>query len=47
MSLYVLDTDILSMLQDGNATVTQRVSQHSPDEIKITVISVEEQISGW
>jgi tRNA(fMet)-specific endonuclease VapC len=47
MSLYVLDTDTLSLLQDGNPSVVQRVGQVSPAELAITVISVEEQLTGW
>jgi tRNA(fMet)-specific endonuclease VapC len=47
MSLYVLDTDILTLLQDAEPAVVQRVAAHPPDELVITVISVEEQLSGW
>ena len=47
MSLYVLDTDTLTLLQDGHAAVTQRFNSHSLAEMAITVISVEEQLSGW
>lgn len=47
MSLHVLDTDILSLLQDRDTTVTARVASYRPEELAITVISVEEQLSGW
>jgi tRNA(fMet)-specific endonuclease VapC len=47
MSLYVLDTDTLTLLQEGQATVVQHVSSHAPDELAITVITVEEQLDGW
>jgi tRNA(fMet)-specific endonuclease VapC len=48
MRLYVLDTDILSLDQLGNTTVRQRIAEHvSIGEIAVTIISVEEQLSGW
>jgi tRNA(fMet)-specific endonuclease VapC len=47
MSLYVLDTDILTLLQEHHPTVFQRVCAQPPDEVAITVISVEEQLTGW
>jgi tRNA(fMet)-specific endonuclease VapC len=47
MSLYALDTDILSLLQKGHATVVKNVSAHPPQDVAITVHSVEEQLSGW
>ena len=47
MSCYVLDTDTLSLLQDGQSAVVTCVAAHRPDEIAISVISVEEQLSGW
>lgn len=47
MSLYVLDTDILTLLQAGHAAVLQNVSAQPPRNVAITVLSVEEQVSGW
>ncbi len=47
MTLYALDTDILSLYQRGHATVCQRVHIHPLGDLAITVISVEEQLSGW
>lgn len=47
MSLYVLDTDILSLYQEGHAGVRKHVSQHWPHELSTTIISVEEQLSSW
>jgi tRNA(fMet)-specific endonuclease VapC len=47
MSLYVLDTDIISLLQDGDPAVSNRVAQCPPSQLAISVISVEEQLSGW
>ena len=47
MSLHVLDTDILTLLQERHPRVQERVASCRPDELAITVISVEEQLSGW
>lgn len=47
MSLYILDTDILTLLQDGDPLVKQRVESHLKQEIAITIISAEEQLTGW
>jgi tRNA(fMet)-specific endonuclease VapC len=47
MSLYVLDTDTLQLYQDGHPLVLSRVQAVAPDSRAISVISVEEQLSGW
>jgi tRNA(fMet)-specific endonuclease VapC len=47
MSLYVLDTDTLSLVRYGHPQVTQRIAAHPPAELAITVITVEERLSGW
>ena len=47
MSLYFLDTDILSLLRKGHPKVTARVAATPPNDLAVTIISVEEQISGW
>jgi tRNA(fMet)-specific endonuclease VapC len=47
MSLYILDTDILSLLQENHPAVVARVASCPPEEMAITIISVEEQLSGW
>src|SRR5258708_1349305 len=47
MSLFVLDTDILTLFQEGHATVQQRVAAWPLPDLAITVLSVEEQLSGW
>ena len=47
MSLFVLDTDILTLFARGDPTVTARVAEHDPTEIAISVVTVEEQLSGW
>ena len=45
--IYVLDTDTLTLYQENHAAVVGQVAQHSPADIAITVLSVEEQLSGW
>jgi tRNA(fMet)-specific endonuclease VapC len=47
VSLFALDTDILSLFQRGHPVVCQHVAAHAPAELATTVISVEEQLTGW
>ena len=47
MSLFVLDTDIVSLLQRGHPRVVSRCAARRPEELAISVISLEEQLSGW
>jgi tRNA(fMet)-specific endonuclease VapC len=47
MSLHVLDTDTLSLLQERHSAVLVRVAACDPNNIAVTVVSVEEQLSGW
>ena len=47
MSLFILDTDHVSLLQHGHAKVTTAVEAHEPNEVTIAVLTVEEQLSGW
>lgn len=47
MSLYVFDTDILSLYRRGQARIAQNVATHSAAVLAITVLTVEEQMSGW
>ena len=47
MSLHVLDTDVISLFQHGHPAVTAAVQRHPLSDIAITVLTVEEQLSGW
>ena len=47
MSLFVLDTDIVTLLRRGHARVCQNVASHPTAELAVTVLTVEEQLSGW
>ncbi|WP_413199120.1 type II toxin-antitoxin system VapC family toxin [Nostoc piscinale] len=46
MSLWILDTDSVSLFQNGHPLVSQRVIQIAPDNIAVTIITFEEQIRG-
>ena len=46
MSLFVLDTDIISLYQHDHRTVCAAVQDHPISELAITVLTVEEQLSG-
>ena len=47
MSLYLLDTDSLSLYQQGHPRVVQQMLLHLTHRLAISVISVEEQLNGW
>ena len=46
MSRYILDTDILTLLQREHPTVIRRIRAIDPKDIAVTVITAEEQIRG-
>ncbi|MBI2949335.1 MAG: type II toxin-antitoxin system VapC family toxin [Verrucomicrobia bacterium] len=47
MSLWVLDTDTVSLLLRGHTGAAARVAEKSPDQLAITIVTVEELLSGW
>src|SRR5882762_10319174 len=47
MNPYVLDTDILTLYREGDSRVVQRVNAQPLAALAISIISVEEQLSGW
>ena len=47
MSRYILDTDTLSLHQQGHSLVIQRVKNHAATDVLITAITCQEQIEGW
>jgi len=47
MNLYDLATDILTLFQRAHPVVVGRVAAQSPESIAISVVTVEEQLSGW
>jgi tRNA(fMet)-specific endonuclease VapC len=46
MSLYIFDTDTLSLYEHGHVAIHNRASALAPGELAVTVLSVEEQIAG-
>lgn len=47
MSLFVLDTYVLSLWQHGHTQISQRVATRSADELAVIIITVQEQLDGW
>ncbi|MUG97016.1 PIN domain-containing protein [Scytonema sp. UIC 10036] len=47
MSLWILDTDTLTLFQNQHSVVKQRLNNVKTEAIAITVITVEEQMRGW
>ncbi|MEH2359932.1 hypothetical protein [Nostoc sp.] len=46
MSLWILDTDHISLFQQQHPVVTKRISAVNPEDIAITIITIEEQLRG-
>ena len=46
MSVFVLDTDHLSLYQRGTEPVLSKLLSHAPDKLAITIVTVEEQLRG-
>lgn len=47
MTLYVLDTDHISLYQRSHPAVVSRMQATDPQELAVTIITVEEQLRGW
>jgi tRNA(fMet)-specific endonuclease VapC len=47
MTVYAFDTDTLSLFQDGHPKVCERAGSLGADALAITILTVEEQLSGW
>lgn len=47
MSLYLFDTDTLTLFGRMHPHVVRNVFHHLADDIRVTSISVEEQLGGW
>ena len=47
MSLYVLDTDHVTLLHYGHADVVAHLESTPEEERAITIVSVEEQLRAW
>ncbi len=46
MSLYILDTDHVTLHQHGHSLIIDRLRAHDPEDIAITVVTLEEQMRG-
>jgi tRNA(fMet)-specific endonuclease VapC len=46
MNLWILDTDHVSLFQTGHPLVTQKIQSIEPNEIAVTIVTVEEQMYG-
>jgi tRNA(fMet)-specific endonuclease VapC len=46
MTLWILDTDHVSLFQTGHPLVTERVQSNDPNAMAVTIITVEEQMYG-
>lgn len=47
MSLYVFDTDTLTLYERMHPAVVRNVFYHLADDIRVTSVTVEEQLGGW
>src|SRR5438105_526734 len=45
--MTVLDTDVLTLFQRGDPVVLRRVQAQPGEQLAITIISVEEELTGW
>jgi tRNA(fMet)-specific endonuclease VapC len=46
MTLWILDTDHISLFQTGHPLITQRIGSLDPNAIAVTIVTVEEQMYG-
>jgi tRNA(fMet)-specific endonuclease VapC len=46
MSLWILDTDCVSLFLEGNSLIGERAAARFPD-VAITIITVQEIFNGW
>jgi tRNA(fMet)-specific endonuclease VapC len=47
MSLYVLDTDTLTLWLRGHTRVCERVAKQDSTELCVSIITIEEMLRGW
>lgn len=47
MSLFIFDTDILTLFERMHPAVIRNIFFHLAEDIQISSITIEEQISGW
>jgi tRNA(fMet)-specific endonuclease VapC len=47
MTTYALDSDITTLLLRGHPTISRRAAAAEPEQLSVTIITVEEILSGW
>src|SRR5437870_3935759 len=47
MSLFLLDTDTLTLVEQGHSVVLKSVNSHPISDISISAISIQEQMEGF
>lgn len=47
MTLYVLDTDSLSLFERRHPTLTTKVETTAHEDLAVTIITIREQLNGW
>lgn len=47
MPVYVLDTDLATLHLNGDPTVRLRAGAHSPGDVRLTIVTVQEMVAGW
>lgn len=47
MTAFALDSDTTTLLLRGHAAVCQRAGEIEPERLSVTVITVEEVLTGW
>ncbi|MBI3821615.1 MAG: type II toxin-antitoxin system VapC family toxin [Planctomycetes bacterium] len=47
MNLFVLDTDMLTLLEEAHPVVSKKVGAVPAEELAVTVATVEEKLTGW
>lgn len=47
MSLFLFDTDHLTLYHMGQPQILQNIIRHLTDQLAISVITVEDQLMGW
>jgi len=45
--LWILDTDTLTLFQNRNLRIVQRLKQINFEQVAVTTVTVEEQMRGW
>jgi tRNA(fMet)-specific endonuclease VapC len=47
MSVYLLDTTTLTLLQRGHPRIAASLATHASDTVAVTAVNVEEVLGGW